>query len=187
MDASVISRDKLHWLAAGGCGMNSSPGNASGFGVFHKIAFLFVAMFIVLGAFQIVASCGGSAQAQQKWRSEQAGKCEVIQEALLAGSAAGWRPHSDEDPKSWRRNLGTCSQWKLESCTERVPLLLVLDAAIPSLSEKFNKTGEDCSKEKLFAARFGLEAFAEHRRLLDEAVEDAGGDRTAETGIERDY
>ena len=110
--------------------MNSSPGNVPGFGVSHKIAFLFVAMFIVLGAFQIVA-CGGNAQAQQKWRSEQAGKCEVIQEALLAGSAAGWRPHSDEDPKSWRRKLGTCSQWELESCTERVPLLLVLDATNP--------------------------------------------------------
>jgi type II secretory pathway pseudopilin PulG len=166
--------------------MTTSSNNQPGFSVSHLIAAFIVAFVIVLAVLELVASMRRAARARQESNAAREIKCKVIMEAIEAGYAAGWKPRADQDSKPWRRKTGVCLQWELEDCTERVPLLLILDSTNPSLSERFNKTGEDCSREKRFALRFGIEAFAEHRRLLDDAVEDAGSDQMDGNGLERD-
>ena len=62
-----------------------------------------------------------------------------------------------------------------EDCTAKVPLMISLaDANRSDLHGRVNAIEydeEDCKEEEAFARRFGMEAFIEHRRLIDRVLE----------------
>ena len=66
-----------------------------------------------------------------------------------------------------------CTRFRLEGCDYKVEILYELSKAGRSdLESRVAKIGVDCADELKFALKHGLEAFRDHRGLLESATED---------------
>ena len=84
----------------------------------------------------------------------------------------------------------SCGRLRVEGCDYKVEFMFELNKtnrlANTSLGEKIAKIGEDCTDELSFATKHGLEAFRDHRALLEAAVEAAIERAVEEAGQDRD-
>jgi hypothetical protein len=112
-------------------------------------------------------------EAQSKRQLEIANQCEVVNQVL-----AVVRQHGREDLAKY--DLGPpCERIKKEDCDYKVELMFELsNARQAALSDQIAPLGPDCTDEQRFAVKYGIEAFRDHRKLLNDAVNDAVNDAT---------
>jgi hypothetical protein len=68
----------------------------------------------------------------------------------------------------------TCWTIDTESCRIKVEMILELrSAGDGALADQVTSIGKDCSGEAKFANKYGLGAFRDHRKLLEQAEQDA--------------
>ena len=102
-------------------------------------------------------------------KTHRAEQCTVVAEAEAEAFLQG---RIDLIEKNKGRD--GCTRLRIEGCDYKVELLFELNKANKTtLSEKLTKIGEDCTDELKFATKHGLEAFHDHRALLETAVERA--------------
>ena len=107
-------------------------------------------------------------EAEAKRQLEIAHQCEVVNEVL-----AVVRQQGREDLAKYDSGR-PCERIKNEDCDYKVELMFELSKATqPALSDQIAPLGPDCTDEQRFAVKYGLEAFRDHRKLLNDAVNDA--------------
>lgn len=108
------------------------------------------------------------AKETEKARVEQ--ECHTVQQALVILASRGRKDLTQPE----HGLIDVCNPFDVEGCGYKVEVMLELDAAGSiQLGERIQSIGINCQDEFKFAKRFGLEAFREHRKLLEAAVEDA--------------
>ena len=126
-------------------------------------------------------------EAKERKRQREAQKeaeCAIVVEALAVASLRG-----REDLVDPLKGSKQCHRIYIEECPYKVELLYELGkAARRDLVEKVAKIGfEDCSEEFRFAEKYSIEAFRDHRKLLEAAVEEALSEERDSAQDERDY
>ena len=114
-------------------------------------------------------------EAEARRQAEVARQCELVNGALAVVGQRGRKDLTVYD-------LGQpCERIQSDDCDYKVELMFELTkAGQAALSDQITPLGPDCAEEQKFALKYGLEAFRDHRKLLNDAVEEATEPREPE-------
>jgi len=121
--------------------------------------------------FSILGGCDSNQterdrEAEARRQAEVARRCELVNGALAIVGQRGRKDLAVYD-------LGQpCERIQSDDCDYKVELMFELTkAGQAALSDQIAPLGPDCTEEQKFALKYGLEAFRDHRTLLNDATE----------------
>ena len=98
-------------------------------------------------------------------KAEVQRRCSAIDQALALVRERGRTDLVGTDAQ--------CSTVDLYDCSFKVELMVELSTANAAvINEQIATIGEPCASEYRFAVKYGIEAFRDHRKLLEEAMDD---------------
>ena len=134
-----------------------------------------------------VAACDTKqAQIERQQRAAEAAKrkqeCAAMTTAIATMRLRGRTDIVETDTSCWTIDT--------ENCRIKVEMALELrSAGNPTLADQVMPIGKDCSGEAQFESKYELAAFRDHRKLLEQAEQDATDEALAngtEEPMERD-